>query len=379
MNDVGPIELDFPEYYWQALQELGYVQVNSKILLKLSARFGEDAARFAATQQTLRKKGIAKFSRAANMVFEAEALEQATHERVAQYRALKFPEGVKIDDLTCGIGGDLMAIANNRDASGFDVDAGRLKCAHHNLKVYDLRANLRNEDAMESEWNFAYAIADPSRRVTGKRVWNPSDFQPNPILLASRMSDLLLGAIKLSPLLSDQFLQSLSPNLEFISLGRECREVVAWIGKESKPGIWATHVESGESLMRSTVLCQITDPPKRFIYEADPAVIRAHGLSHFKMDQLGEIPGYLTSNRPETSPWLAGFEVVSGPIKNEVELKKELQRFGSSSPVIKARSNQVSVLNLSSKLKLQGKKDCVVIAYDVGKSLRFLIAQRILG
>src|SRR5438067_1817483 len=53
----------------------------------------------------LRSRAEAKFSRASEMYFTREGLEQSTGEAIARWRASFFPIGGTILDLCCGIGG----------------------------------------------------------------------------------------------------------------------------------------------------------------------------------------------------------------------------------------------------------------------------------
>ena len=77
----------------------------------------------------------------------------------------------------------------------------RLEYAEWNLGVNGIVLDLRLKDCLEDEWDFEYAMADPARRVAGRRTLDPDDFSPNPRLLAERMAGLRLGLMKLSPLL----------------------------------------------------------------------------------------------------------------------------------------------------------------------------------
>src|SRR5436309_7280206 len=63
----------------------------------------------------LRVRARAKFSRADEMFFTREGLEQSSSEAVAKWGAARFPEGATILDLCCGIGGDAVALASRGD------------------------------------------------------------------------------------------------------------------------------------------------------------------------------------------------------------------------------------------------------------------------
>lgn len=198
-----------------------------KSLERVSRQCGPEAARWAFEQWALRKRARGKFPVGSeDMLFDRDALEQATHQAVAEYRASRFPPEVLVADLTCSIGSDLIAIASRGEAVGIDSDRGRLELAAHNLGVHGLRAQLVLSDCLEMDWAFDFAFADPARRINGKRTLNLNDFQPNPSALADRLSRLNLAAMKLTPMLPDSQLLDLSDSLEFWSYGGEAREAV---------------------------------------------------------------------------------------------------------------------------------------------------------
>ena len=87
-------------------------------------------------QATLRRRGAAKFAQAAAMLFTAAGLQQASAEPVAAHRAARFA-GRRVADLTCGIGGDSLALAATAaHLLALDRDPARLRLARHNLSVY---------------------------------------------------------------------------------------------------------------------------------------------------------------------------------------------------------------------------------------------------
>src|SRR5437867_771632 len=77
----------------------------------------------------LRARSRAKFSRANEMFFTREGLEQSSGEAVANWRAARFSEGATILDLCCGIGGDAVALASRGDVFCFDISPLSAACA----------------------------------------------------------------------------------------------------------------------------------------------------------------------------------------------------------------------------------------------------------
>src|SRR5258708_30699311 len=106
-------------------------------LARLDKRIPTPLAKAALETATLRAKARSKFSRAQKMYFTREALEQASGETVARYRAGRFSGLATVLDLGCGIGGDSLALAERCRVTGFDLDPLRLAMAAQNAAAYD--------------------------------------------------------------------------------------------------------------------------------------------------------------------------------------------------------------------------------------------------
>ena len=89
----------------------------------------------------LRQRATAKFPKADRLFFTAEALEQATAWPIAQWRAAwidqQAPPGPVLD-LGCGIGGDLLALAQRRRVIAFETDPVRIRLAEANVAAVGL-------------------------------------------------------------------------------------------------------------------------------------------------------------------------------------------------------------------------------------------------
>ncbi|MEA2552643.1 MAG: hypothetical protein QOJ65_819 [Fimbriimonadaceae bacterium] len=314
------------------------------------------------------------------MLFTREALEQASNEVVAAYHAAQFPPDELVADLTTGIGADLLALAARGPAKGYEVDAERLEYARHNLAVYGLYPELVHRDSLAAEWHFDYAFADPSRRVAGRRTLDPGQFSPNPVELAKRMAELRLGLIKLSPLLPDTFLGSLGARLEFLSLGGECREALVGCGRQVEPGRHAVHLESDSRIPAGAAL-PVQDEPEAFLFEADPAAIRAHALASVpgaeNMRGLGDSNGYLTANTEFRSPWYSTYRVLGRGSLDVKALRARLRELGGGTPIVKTRTKATDASQVAKALSMEGQSSAIVAVYSVGRSLRYALLERL--
>lgn len=347
-------------------------------LEKLGRATTQEAARWAFTQWALRARARAKFRLADQMLFSREALEQATSEPLAAYHASRFPRGARVADLTAGIGADLIALAARGPAVGFELDEERAAYARHNLAVYGVEAEVRVEDSLAAPWDFSFAYADPARRVEGSRTLDPESFQPNPRALAARMAPLGLGVMKLSTMLPDAFLRSFGASIEFLSLGRECRETLLLFDGSS--AVQAVRVETGARL-NAGAPPQAVGEPLEYFYEADPAAIRADALGSLASDldlvAIGDSNGYLTSDRKWLlSSWIAPYRVLASLKADVGATRRVLEELGSATPIVKSRA-VCDVQALQRRWKLTGRRGLIVAVYAVGKSLRHLILEPI--
>lgn len=341
-----------------------------------------EAARWAFGQWDYRKRGKVKFSRAEEMLFIREALEQATHERVAAYHASLFPPGVPVADLTAGIGSDLIALASRGPVNGFELDSERAEYARHNLAVYGQTAEVRVQDSLAylsgHPEEFPYAFADPARRVEGRRTLRLDEFSPDPGSLAELFSTRHLGIQKLSPMLADDLLESLGPRVEFVSFGGECREALIFAGREAGEGWSAVQVESGERLPRGP-LPVTTETPLGYFFDADPAAVRAHGLgalcARHDLVPLEGSNGYLTGETPVTSPWLRTYRVLYSGKADTKATRRALRDLDAATPELKQRGAGLNLIEERKNYRSEGSRAVSLAIWSIGKSLRHVILE----
>jgi hypothetical protein len=222
-----------------------------------------------------------------------------------------------------------------------------------------------------------FAFADPARRVEGRRTLDPNDFAPNPVTLARRFAGLKLGLIKLTPLLPDEFLQSLGRGVAFVSFGGECREALIECGEQAEEGVRALHLETNEVLPESTEQVRSQAEPGEWVYDADPASVRAHALGNFGMDAIGDHPGYLTSEELVESPWLKGFRTLEFGKWHAKDVRASLRHHGVEKAVLKQRGAGLNLDEVRKELKV-GHEGChAILFYRVDKSIRWVLGERV--
>lgn len=353
------------------------LNLTPKNIQRLAKDYGEFLASWALSQLELQKRASKKFDRYSEMYFVKEALEQASHQKIANFHATLFPQDVLIVDLCCGIGSDLMAFAGRGPVKGYELDAFRLLCAEHNVSLASNHFEFFLQDSLLDEWDFEYAYADPARRDQGKKVWKLEEYSPNPYALAERMKKLRKGLLKLSPALSDEVLLSLGGEVQWISYDRECREALILFGEGVVVGQKsAVHVESGEKCVAGGVGYFIEEPLE-YIYEADPAVIRADCLGslseQYDLRLLGRSQGYLTSVCRVDSVWFRRFRVIWSGSYHVKEVQRVLRELDGFVDVVKLRGVDLDPVKVR-KNYLKGQTGYLLMLYPVGRSVRAVLA-----
>ena len=134
-------------------------------------------------QVDLRRRAAAKFTKPAQMFFTRVGLEQSTDEWTARYKAQHFlstppfsnSTAPTVADLCCGIGGDLLALAESASAIGIDLDPIPAHFAAINTAARVLQTDVT---AFDFDGVDAWHI-DPDRRATGQRTTNLDYYQPD--------------------------------------------------------------------------------------------------------------------------------------------------------------------------------------------------------
>jgi hypothetical protein len=326
-------------------------------------------------QAAWRRQGADKFSRAGAMLFTATGVQQATGEIVARHRAARFA-GRQVADLTCGIGGDALALAAvARRTLAADRDPARLLLARHNLGVYEVAAQMVGMDLLHPAVAFGadWAIfVDPGRRGTsGARIFDPAAYEPPLVAIQARYGGMDL-ALKVAPGIDYAALPWVD-ELEIVSLAGDVKEAVLWGRGLATPGVRrrATLLPAGATLTDADAAdaCPVR-PPGGYLYEPDGAVVRA-GLvrplaARLDLWQIDPQIAYLSGNQPAASPFTRGFAVEEAHPFNLKLLNRRLAALGVGTVELKGRGVAWEPESLRPRLKLHGPRARTIIFTRLG-------------
>lgn len=345
----------------------------------------------------LRQRATAKFPDAAKLFFTAEALEQATAWPIAQWRATwldqQAPPGPVLD-LGCGIGGDLLALAQRRRVIAFETDPVRLRLAAANVAALGLTQQVT---LIQADWTAhlaagslpaaAAAFADPARRVAGRRIFSVEAMQPPLSQLVRLQQQLPHLGVKTMPGIQDAELPA-HCGVEFISHEGVCKEAILWFGALVKHRRWASVYVDDTWLSRAGDDGQIAPigalEAGMVLHEPDPALIRAGAFqelcqqlhAHLFDSQIA----YLVSPADQTHLLVQSFAIQEVHPFSLNLLNRRLQALGYAIVELKKRGVPFQPEELRPRLKLpKTGKAGVVIFTRRGDERLMLIGERILA
>lgn len=353
----------------ELLQELAQADLSAvntlPLLTRLRKSYAPELAAAALETAQLRQKAELKFSRASQMFFTRDALQQATHEAVASYHAQKLAPFSRIVDLGCGIGGDTLALGQLSHVIGLDMDAVRLVMARHNTQIYQAHADFVQADVTTRPVkNVPAAFFDPARRDEGRRIFSVRDYLP-PL---DQIPPFEATLVKISPGVKLEEIAHLDAGIEFVSYDGELKEALLHFGHLNFEGRKATRLPDYETLSPlGYEPPPLTDAPRRYLYEPDPAVIRAGvfsemlahvGLTAYRLDQ--EI-AYLTGDEVVKSGWLRTWRIDDWMPFHLKKLRTVLREKNIGQVTVKKRGSPITPEQLQQMLHLKGRQHATVI------------------
>ncbi len=352
---------------------------------ELRAEFSDDIVRAAIQLTDLRRKARVKFSRADEMWFDRIGLEQATSEPVARHKSQRFTG--QVWDYCCGIGGDLVALAERCDVIGVDRSSATCLRARWNAEAYGVsdHAQLIAADIETLTDRTGWLHIDPDRRPenrsTGRRALRVEECTPGLEQLRRLMREFTGGAIKLSP--AANFAGKFNDvEIELVSLSGECKEATIWFGGLASHGTWrATVLPENATLAGNPLSAEWSiGELQGYLYDPDPAIVRS-GLVGVLAEQTGLLrldseEEYLTSPGRITTPFAQVFEVLADLPNNDREIRAYFRQNPAGQVEIKCRHVRVEAERVRRKLPLTGSDAAVLIFARVNGRTRGIVCRR---
>ncbi len=346
-------------------------------LTRLQKQYPAELAKAALETIILRRKARAKFTRADAMYFTRAGLEMASSEIISRYRAARFAPFQHIAELGCGIGGDTLGLATQAQVMAIDFNPLHLALAKENLAVYGLQAELIESDlASIPPLPAAEAVFfDPGRRTADpqrgeRRLFSVRNYQP-PLALIDSWLPRPLG-VKISPGVNLSEIEHYDCEIEFISFAGELKECVLWFGPLKTAARRATLLaaqSSPISLISPLSQSSPISPPLAFLYEPDPAILRAGLVSTLAAQlhaaQLDPDIAYLTADTLTPTPFARAFEIEAAMPFSEKRLREKLRALNVGRITVKKRGSPLDPDAFAHSLKLKGDEERILFLTHV--------------
>jgi SAM-dependent methyltransferase len=338
---------------------------------ELRGRYPADLVAAALTQQALRMSGRAKFSRADVMLFSRAGLEQASPEVAARHSAQRFAGFGAVADLCCGIGGDLIALADVSRVLAVDRDPVSLAFARHNAVVCGARypvaavcADVRELVAATARRPPVEAVfTDPARRAGDRRLRAGVSEPP---------LDWCLGLAGWVPAVGIKAAPGLPRDLippgweaEFVAVGRSLKEALLWSPALATAARRATVLPAGDTLTPQPGAAVPVAAPGEYLLDPSPAVTRAglvedlaRGTGTWKIDPM---IAFLTADRPVSTPFARTLRVLESMPWHEKRVARRLRELGIGSADIRRRGLAGDVDAIRRRLGLRGDGAATIV------------------
>jgi hypothetical protein len=338
----------------------------------------------ALTQSRLRARAQGKFDHFADgMLFTAAGLEQATRLTVAARHARRYLTAgcQRVADLTCGIGGDSMAMS----ALGLSVVACELDELTAAIATVNLRhfpdSEVRHTDGLALDLTGIDGIfADPARRTAGgRRSHDPAAYTP-PLdaVLALRTTVPALG-VKVGPAIPHTAVPN-DAEAQWLSVDGDVVEAGLWFGPLAPDGPGRSAL-----VLRGATATTVRGPAGRpdvgpigaYLYEPDGAVIRAGLVSAIADEVHGRLLdrtiAYVTADTLVPSASADAYRVLDTLPFGLKRLRTYLRERGVGSLTIKKRGTAVTPEQLRKQLDLRGDETATIVLTRVAGSQQVLV------
>jgi hypothetical protein len=388
---------DIADYQWLVSEEASQWlsegaqagEQSHRLQEHLRKAISHERARLIVQQIELRQKAVEKFGEQARRMFFTDlALQQATDRWIAAYKASRFRADSPITDYCCGIGGDLIALAERGSTTGWDRSPEMAVFAAANLRAWtrDSQGQIivgsveEHPPLADQQWHL-----DPDRRSDGRRSTQLEWHSPNQETIHAWLATAPNGAIKLAPAAELDSDWQAQAELEWISRNRQCRQLVAWFGAlVQTPGQHRVTVVTANSqhsfVGNPTSLAELAETVGEYVFDTDPA-IRAAKLTgalaqSLNSSTLASGESYLTSNEATEHPLLTCFRVNEVLPLRISAITKHFRSMSIGELEIKTRGVSTSPEELRKKLKLSGSASATLLLMRQGKREIAILAER---
>ncbi|MEZ5990391.1 MAG: class I SAM-dependent methyltransferase [Planctomycetota bacterium] len=350
--------------------------------------------------EAARRRAGRKLGDAAHLLLDLAGLEQATGLGPARHKAARLAACRQDDevvlDLCCGVGGDLVALAERGPARGVDADPLYAAMAAHNAGVEVVVAAAEGFDV-----EGAVVHVDPTRREAGaargrgRRDASLDGHRPGPDLWRRWLDEARALCLKLAPGVAlDEVPGADAGELELLAEGRELKQCLLWAGAAAgQPGTRrATMLAPGlEGRVAATLVGRPSLPPLapalaeapegRWLLVPHPSVERAGLVAEALAEtgtRAGELHpglGLLVAEAP-AGPWFEAFRIEAVRPWRPERLRRLLRELDAGPVELRTRGRAVDAARERAGLQGRGARRLTVFGLRLGRELRAVVTLR---
>jgi THUMP domain-like len=347
-------------------------------------------------QIRLRSRATGKFEQAARQFFTPTGLQQSTGRPIARYKADWIAKnGGPVADLCCGLGGDLIALAEKTTAVGVERDPVVAHLAATNLEEADRCQNNSQVVTVDVDSfsldRFAAWHIDPDRRPEGHRTTQLDLLSPGPEVIRRLLKECPNGVIKLAPATELPHQWFATAQREWISHDRECRQQLVRFGCfAAHPGqSQATIVnkqyngpqDSHTFIGQSELDIPTDERIDQYMFEPDPSILAARltgALAEkFDLHAPTRSVAYLSGPEPIDERLLSCYLVRKQLPLHLKQLKARLRQLEIGQVEVKKRGLKIDPNRWEKQLKTKATGRAVLICFEFQGKAIAVLADRI--
>ena len=368
-----------------ALADLAPDEDPLRVASKLKKVLSAEVARRAAELHRLRAQSRSRFQAGFLPYLTLKGLEQASAQRVAEFRARRLrAEGaaMRLWDATCGVGAD--AVAASREGLclvASDRDPLHVRYTRANLEAQadqgrgHAPARVCVADAMHLPTRSCEALlVDPDRRAHGRRSLDPERWSP-PLSQALKLAARADAAcIKLAPgvdsaVLFDVLARTrIAVSVEWIAWQGELREACLWCGtlahESARAAVLLGAGGGHERLTGTPVEVPAWTPDEaravRYLADPSPALVRSGLLGRAArtndMRPVAPRCAYLGGGRPSSSGLLPSWQVLGVTALDRKRVRELLGRHDIGPLAVRKRGHPERAEELARRLRGPGTR-----------------------
>ena len=278
--------------------------------------------------------------------FLDQTRQQSSHPALAAWHSRKFNQCKNILEIGTGCGSDTAALARCCEhLTTLEIDPVLAEFARYNFALQSIAnvevLNCGLEGIESSIRRFDGIWADPARRTKdGSRIKDPQAYSPpfSQVVSLIEQIDPAISAIKLSASLDRSQLNA-NFKAEWIGLGDECLELVAWRANQNTAeplndcASLADHKVSWRVNQNKAPLIDSSLVAGAFLVEPHSALIRTQALQGFACEHdflmWDESIAYMLAiTQPLISPWYTSFRILEVHKYGDKLLQHRLRELG---------------------------------------------------